>query len=116
MRIAAFIVGLVLSLVVIGASFFSLLGAGLGTVAGETEMAESFQAAGAAAFLLAIMGIIGAALTFKYRIAPLIILILVAIFLILVGMFTLYKDMAVFGVLFFLPAIFIVFSKKKVKV
>ena len=105
--------GLILSLIVLGASFFSFVVSGLGKVAGKEMAAESLQTAGAAAFLLAILGIIGAALIFKYRIAPALLLFLVAFGLILVGIFTLYKDMAVFGGLFILPAIFAAVSKRK---
>jgi len=119
-RIASFVLGLVFSFIVLGASLFSffasILGAGIGKFTESEKIASeaaSFLDAGGYGLLLAILGIIGASLTLRYRAAPTILLLLTAVGLILVGTYTLYKDMAVFGGLFILPAIFIAVSKRK---
>jgi len=52
MRIAAFVLGLIFSLVVLFGSFFAGCSAAFGEAVGETEGAESFAIAGGVAFLM----------------------------------------------------------------
>ena len=113
MRIAAFVLGLIFSLVVLFGSFFAGCSAAFGEAVGETEGAESFAIAGGVAFLMAILGIVGSALAFKHPKASGVLLIIAAFFLIIIGVTTLYKDMGVFGAIIALAAIFAFAGSKK---
>ena len=113
MRIAAFVLSLIFSLVVLFGSFFAGCSAAFSEVVGETEGAESFAIAGGGAFLMAILGIMGSALVFKHPKASGVLLIIVAFFLILIGVGTIYKDMGVFGAIIGLAAIFAFAGSKK---
>ncbi len=115
MRIVSFILGLLLSLIVLGASFFAIGGSTLGEMVGETATAESLMTSGMLGLFLSILGIIGSSLAFKHKTASAILLFLTMVFLILVGAYTVHKNMIVFGGLFFLPAIFAAVSKRKEK-
>jgi len=112
MRIVSFILGLLLSLIVLGASLFSIGASTLGEMVGETATAESMITSGVLGFFLSIFGIIGASLAFKHKVTSAVVLFLTMFFLILVGNYTVHKNMIVFGGLFFLPAIFAAVSKK----
>jgi len=116
MRIVAFVLGLIFSLIVLGASFFSFFASSLGSIANlSASDVESLADAGGYGFLLSILGFIGASLAFKYRAAPAILLLLTAAGLIVVGTYTIHGNMAAFGVIMILPAIFAAASKKKAK-
>lgn len=113
MRIASFVLGLLLSLVVLGASLFAIIASGLAAIVGETATAESMVNSGMLGFFLSILGIIGASLAFKHKAASGILLSLTAAFLILVGTYAVHKNMILFGGLFFLAAIFAAVSKNE---
>ncbi len=115
MRIVSFVLGLILSLIVLGASFFAIGASTLGEMIGETAAAESMITSGVLGFFLSIFGIIGASLAFKHKVASAILLFLTMVFLILVGNYTVHKNMIVFGGLFFFPAIFAATSERKDK-
>ena len=113
MRVAAFVLGLILSLVVLFGGLFAASSSILGEVVGDTEGAESLSIAGGGAFFMAILGIVGSALAFKHPKASGVLLIIVAFFLILIGVGTIYKDMGVFGAIIGLAAIFAFAGSKK---
>lgn len=115
MKIVSFVLGLLLSLIVLGASLFAIGASALGGIAGETAAAESMMTSGVLGLFLSILGTIGASLAFKHKVASSILLFLTMMFLILVGSYTIHKNMIVFGGLFFLPALFAAVSKKEQK-
>jgi len=105
-RIAAFVLGLIFSLVVLFGSFIAACSSGLGMAVGEAEAAESLSIAAGGALFLAILGIIGSALAFRHPKASGALLIIAAFFLILIGATTIYKDMGVYGAVIGLAGIF----------
>ena len=105
MIIAAFVLGLIFSLVVLFVAFVAGFLSALG--------AESLSIAGGGAFFMAILGIVGSALAFKHPKASGVLLIIAAFFLIIIGVTTLYKDMGVFGAIIALAAIFAFAGSKK---
>lgn len=115
MKIVSFVLGLLLSLIVLGASLFAIGASTLGEMVGETATAESMMTSGMLGLFLSILGITGASLAFKHKVASAILLFLTMVFLIFVGTYTVHKNMIVFGGLFFLPAIFAAVSKKEEK-
>jgi len=117
MQIAGFVFGLILSLIVFGGSFFSACASIIGeAIEADTAEVESLSAASGGAFIFAILGIIGSSLIFNHKKASMIILLITAGGLILVGVSTIYKDMAIFGGLYLIPVIFAGLSKTKTKV
>ena len=74
MRAASFVLGLILSLTVLGASFFAIGASPLKEMAGQTTEAQSMLTSGAFGLFLLISGIVGLSLAFKYRITPAIFL------------------------------------------
>lgn len=115
MKIVSFVLGLLFSLIVLGASLFAIGASTLGEIAGETATVESMMTLGMLGLFLLILGITGASLAFKHKVASAILLFLTMVFLIFVGTYTVHKNMIVFGGLFFLPAIFAAVSKKEEK-
>lgn len=120
MRIAAFVLGLILSLIILGGAFCCFFAStvitGIGSLTESEEMARDAQDltnAGGYGLFLAILGIIGASLAFKYRAAPAILLLLTAIGSILVGSYTPHENMIVWGGFLILPAIFAGASRRK---
>ena len=113
MRIAAFVTGLLFSLIILGASIFALAGGTAIGVLGKTQEGVSLAGSGAYGFLCSILGIVGASLSLKFKWAAFVLLILAGLFTILIGVYTIHKNMIVFGALLFLPAIFAAVSKKK---
>jgi len=105
-RIAAFVLGLIFSIVVLFGSFFAIGLSSLGTLTEDMEFAESFGLAGGGAFLMGILGIIGSSMAFKHPKVSGVLLMIAAFFLILIGVTTLYKDMGVFGAVIGLAGIF----------
>ena len=80
MRIAAFVLGLIFSLVVLFGSFIAACSFGLGVAIGEAEAAESFSITAGAGFIMAVLGIVGSALAFKHLKASGVLLIIAAFF------------------------------------
>ena len=98
MRIAAFVLGMIFSFVVLFGSFIAACPFGLGVAIGEVEAAESFSITAGVGFIMAVLGIVGSALALKHPVASGVLLIIAAFFLTL-------TDMGVFGVIIGLAAI-----------
>jgi len=73
-RVASFVLSLILFLTVLGASFFAIGASPLEEMAGQTTEAQSMLTSGVLSLFLMILGIVGLSLTFKYRITPAILL------------------------------------------
>jgi len=112
MKIAAFVTGLLFSLIILGASIFALASGAMVGVLGETQEGVSLADSGVYGFLCSILGIVGTSLSLKFKWAAFILLVLAGFFTILIGAYTVHKNMIVFGALLFLPAIFAVASRK----
>ena len=120
MRIAAFVLGLILSLIILVGAFYCIFASavttGISSITESEKMATDTQGltnAGVYGLFLAILGITGASLAFKYRAAPTILLLLTAIGSIFVGIYTPNENMIVWGGLLILAAIFAGVSKRK---
>ncbi|HEW91690.1 MAG TPA: hypothetical protein ENF81_04025 [Thermotogaceae bacterium] len=107
MHIAAFVVGLITSLLMLGQSFMVSFGGSVISVFEPTNPdAQSLIAGAGIGFLASILGIIGAALAFKYFKASGIILLIAFIFCIIGATTTYFVDLAVWGSLLLLSSIF----------
>ena len=116
MRVTAFILGLIAS---IGAFFESMLGGFLLGVAADfgenSQKVSNAQGAAAVGILFPILGIIGAALAFKYPKASFILLSITAFSTIIAGSTTSYQDLIFWGIMFAIAAIFSMISGIKSK-
>jgi hypothetical protein len=115
MKITAFVLGLVLSLIILGSAFMAGFLSGLGKATNDIQYSQSFTTAGGLGFISAILGLIGSGLVFQHKMASCVLFGIAAFFLIISGATTMYKDMAVFGALLFLPLIFSAVSKEEGK-
>lgn len=122
MKIAAFVLGLILSLIILAGAFYCIFASAVTTGIGNITESEKIVAdaqglanAGRYGLFLAILGITGASLALKYRAAPAILLFLAALGSIAVGVYTPHSNMVVWGGLLFLPTIFAVAEERKAK-
>lgn len=122
MKIAAFVLGLILSLIILVGAFYcffaSAVTTGIGSITESEKIitdAQGLANAGGYGLLLAILGITGASLALKYRAAPAILLFLAALGSIAVGIYTPHSNMIVWGGLLFLPTIFAAAEERKDK-
>lgn len=122
MKIAAFVLGLILSLIILAGAFYcffaSAVTTGIGSITESERIVTDAQAlanAGGYGLFLAILGITGASLALKYRTAPAILLFLTALGSIAVGAYTPHSNMVVWGGLLFLPTVFAALEARKDK-
>jgi len=122
MKIAAFVLGLILSLIILAGAFYCFFASAVTTgIISITESekivtdAQGLANAGGYGLFLAILGITGASLAFKHRIASAILLFLTALGSIAVGIYTPHGNMIVWGGLLFLPTIFAAVEERKDK-
>jgi len=98
MHIAAFVVGLIASFIMLGQSFMASFGGSIASAFEPTNPdVQSLIAGAGIGFFASILGIIGTALAFKYFKASGIILLIAFIFCIIGAITTPFKDLAVWG-------------------
>jgi len=113
-RIAAFVLGLVASLILFGETVLVSC-AGSVAEAFEAPEAESLNEGAGAGFIAFFLGIIGSALAFRHGIASGILLLLAFLICLVGGLTTHFGDLTIWGFVFLLSGIFaFVGAKKKV--
>ena len=113
MRVAAFVIGLIVSLLVLFQSFVAGFAGSFVEAIGEEGAGSSLATGAGVGFWVFLLGIIGTSLVLKFGVAGGVLLLISSALGIAGGATTAYKDLIVWGILLFLAGVFGIAGRQK---